>query len=448
MLRSILLALAVLVLASGCRDTPPEMTPAHPALAAALDAVDEDTNILVVSFDALRADALGVYGSDRGASPNIDRWASDAFVFERFYAAAQATPTSFAGAFTGQYPFRVFRGWRLADVDTLAEAMQRTGRRTFAVLNNVQLVSERNFQQGFDAYEVLRSAPEAEVVSRTAAMLDAGDEEPFFGWVHFISPHSPYTPREMARDFYTPGYEGPYEKGTGPDPHPETEADARRLRELYDGEVFFADMLFGRVMDLLDERGLSGDTLVVLTADHGDQFGEKGGYQHKVVYEMVVRIPFLMRPPGGLADQVRVSRPQVNTDLLPTLAAATGQRAETVDGVDMAGPVTAQRLIVITAMTNRDHRSMAALQDDDKLVVTCPPPEFSEELYDLSVDPHERHDRILDDPDRAGELFDGLTALIGGDPCDVIRDATAGAEITDNLDEETIEKLRSLGYIQ
>lgn len=447
----ILAFISLAALLAGCAEPGGERGAgaAHPELVDALRSVDADTNILVVSFDALRADALGVYGHEGGTSPEIDRWGEEAFVFEQFYSAARATPTSFAAAFTGQYPFRVFRAWSLSDTQTLAEVMKNAGRQTFAVLNNAQLVAERNFQQGFEDYQVLSTPNEKDVVETASAALEAHADAPFFGWIHFITPHTPYSHREASARFYTPGYSGQYEKDSGANPAPESEADARRLRELYDGEVFFADSLFGQILTMLDRLQLSEETIVILTADHGDQFGEKGGYGHKSVYEGVVRVPFLMRPAKGLERQVRIRRVHINTDLLPTLAAAAGSEfVPTPDGVDMASSADDDRLIVITSMTDNDHRAMAARQDDDKLVVFCPPPQFREELYDIDNDPLEQTDRILDDPARAGELYDRMVENVGGDPCKVIQDALRGAKMTDNLDDETIERLKSLGYIQ
>lgn len=443
--------ISLAVILAGCTEPSeePDAGSAHPQLADSLRSVDAETNILVVSFDALRADALGVYGYEDGTSPEIDRWAEEAFVFEQFYSAAQATPTSFAAAFTGQYPFRVFRAWSLSDTQTLAEVMKNAGRRTFAVLNNVQLVAERNFQQGFDNYQVLSTPNEQDVLEAASIALEAHEGSPFFGWIHFITPHTPYSYREASARFYTPGYRGQYEEDSGANPAPESEADARRLRELYDGEVFFADSLFGQILAMLDRLQLSEETLVILTSDHGDQFGEKGGYGHKSVHEGVIRVPFLVRPPEALERQVRIRRVHINTDLLPTLAVATGAEfVPALDGIDMASNADDDRLIVITSMTDNDHRAMAARQLDDKLVVSCPPPEFREELYNIGNDPLEQTDRILDNPARAGELFDMMVDEVGGDPCDVIQNALRGAKITDNLDDETIQKLKSLGYIQ
>lgn len=440
-----LVALAVL---QGCSGSDRESV-AHDEMKEAFESVAPDTNILFITFDALRADALGVYGNARDLSPNIDKWAENAFVFDQFYVAAQATPSSFASSFTGQYPFRTFRQWALLETQTLAKVMKNAGRSTFGLFHNVQLVSDRNFGQGFDEYKVLNQETEEYIVERAAELLEAHRDQPFFGWVHFISPHAPYEYREMADHLYSAGYEGPYEQTTGPRPFPESQADVDRVKDLYDGEVFYLDDLFQQMIDLLGRLDLTENTIVIMTSDHGEEFGEHGDYGHDALYEEIIRVPLIIRVPASEPESVHINDPHMNTDLLPTLAKfAAADHAEISDGVDILSPHDPLRPLILTAMTNKENYSMAIRQGDDKLIVDCPPPEFEELLFDLATDPEEQSDRILDDPQQAGELFDTMTEVIGGDPCETIKDAVRGADISDNLDEETIEKLKSLGYIQ
>lgn len=418
-------------------------------LAVQFSGFSPETNILIVSFDALRADALGVYGNEKPLSPEIDRWAEDGVVLENFYVAAQATPTSFASAFTGQYPFRVFRGWKLGDQPRLAEILASSGYRTFGIFNNVQLVEERFFDKGFERYEILNDPEDSKVLERADEALGKMGGEPFFGWVHFISPHAPYVARDFASHLYSPDYEGPFLTDSGPRPEAENPRDQARMRELYDGEVLLADRLFAEVLDLLEKHDFSDRTLVILTADHGEYFGENGRFRHETVHEKVVHVPFLMRMPDGHDGQVRVSGLHMNTDILPTLADLTNAGdVATFDGYSMLAGQPADRLLIFSAMTERERLMMAVRKGDDKLIVECPPPDFSESLFDLAEDPDEIHDRILDEPALAGELFDAMSTLAGGDPCDVLEGAVRGSEMTQDLDDETIEKLRSLGYIQ
>lgn len=421
----------------------------HKELSTAFESLPPDTSILFISFDALRADALGAYGSKKNLSPNIDRWSERGFVFDQFHVAGHATPTSFAAAFAGQYPFRVFRGWSVAETQTLAKIMKRSGRATFGIFHNVQLVDERNFGQGFDEYVVLNSEPEEHIIATSEELLQQHGDQPFFGWVHFISPHAPYERRDMARHLYSSDYEGPHTQTSGPKPSPENEADDRRVKELYYGEVFYLDSLFQKVLDLLKRLDLKDNTMVVLTSDHGEAFGEHGAYGHRTLYQEVIRVPLIIRVPGYEGGQVVIEAPHMNTDFLPTLAGFTEtEYVEMSDGVDMLSAHDPRRPLILTAMTEKQGYSIAIRRDDDKLIVDCPPQEFREQLFDLAEDPGENNDRVLDDPNKAGELFDLMQSEVGGDPCEVLVGAVQGADIRDNLDEETIERLKSLGYIQ
>lgn len=439
-----LLTSALLLCLLGCTDSGESDIGAP----ADLPMLQAEQNILIVSFDALRTDVLGIYGNQRGLTPNIDRWAESAIVFDNFYTAGQATPTSFAAAFTGQYPHRSFRGWKLEETQTLAKVMQRSGFKTFGIFNNVQLVDERNFGQGFETYEVLQVAPDPSVAEQAHAMLAEHKDGRFFGWVHFISPHTPYVYREDAKHLYTPGYEGEYVRSSGRQPNPESEADAKRIKELYDGEVWGVDQLFQTVINSLEQLGLADNTLVILTADHGEAFNDHGTYGHKVLYDEVIRIPFIMAPPQYMSQQ-RVSNVHLNTDILPTLATMVGaEYVPTRDGVPMQNQPDEDLARIFTAMTNSKYRAMAIRQQGMKMLIECPPEEYVEYLFDLRSDPGELNDIILDHPDSAEELFDQLEDMIGGTVCETIVQATKGVEIENDLDAETIEKLRSLGYIQ
>jgi arylsulfatase A-like enzyme len=447
-MKQCLIALAIAIALAACGG-PEQPLVEHEELSAAFESLPPDTNILFVSFDALRTDVLGAYGSEKDLSPNIDRWSERGFVFDQFNVAGQATPTSFAAAFAGQYPFRVFRGWSVTETQTLAKVMKRSGRATFGIFHNVQLVDERNFGQGFDDYVVLNSEPEEHIITKSDELLQQNAGQPFFGWVHFISPHAPYERRDMANHLYSSDYEGPYTQTSGPRPSPDNEADARRVKELYDGEVFYLDSLFQEILDLLERLDLKDNTIVVLTSDHGEAFGEHGDYGHHTLYQEVIRVPLIIRTPGYEGGQFLIETPHMNTDFLPTLAGFT--KAEYVkmgDGVDMLSPHDPRRPLILTAMTEKQGYSIAIRRGNDKLIVDCPPQEFREQLFDLAEDPGETNDRILDYPQKAGELFELMKTEVGGDPCDMVLGAVQGADIRDDLDEETIEKLKSLGYIQ
>lgn len=437
--RTVPLLLCVLLCVGGCGRNRDDLSRELPTRT--------DMNVLIISFDALRADALGVYGYPRRTSPNIDQFAQSALVFDRAHAAAQATPTSFAAAFTGQLPFRVFRAWKLENTTTIAGLFADAGYQTFAVLNNTQLVAERNFQQGWSEYEVFR-LPDESALARATAMLEKNKNKRFFGWIHFLSPHTPYEPRPVASHLYDATYTGSVHRVLPNMVNVDPQRDMRRVRNLYDGEVFYADHLFGRLVHKLEELGLGDNTLIVLTADHGEQFLEHGELGHRTLYEETIRIPLLIRHPD-VRQHDRTDLPFLNVDLLPTLTGLTGIPSEAVlDGIDLRNPNDVRnRLRISTAMTNGKEQSISITRGHDKLIVVCKPT-FREELYRLDEDPGEQQDRILDDPGAAGALYDALKQVALGEPCKSIRQALAGVAPSSGLTDEQTRQLKSLGYIQ
>ena len=262
----LLLLFAGLILAS-CSD---ERDGQHPGLSTLLPPPSR-MNVLIVSFDALRADALGLYGYARNTSPNLDAFAERSLVFDSAYAAAPVTPTSFSAAFTGQHPYRVFLGWQLIPAMTLAQMMKDAGYSTFGLFNNVQLAPQRNFGQGFDHFRG-ETWPDRQVLKDAKAKLSELKNEKFFGWVHFISPHTPYDYREMSSHLAPLQSEGRFARSTGGKFEVKNDEELARVRDLYDGEVFFADHLFGKLMEFLEQSGLAEKTIVIVTADHGEGF--------------------------------------------------------------------------------------------------------------------------------------------------------------------------------
>lgn len=435
-------AIFAALLLGGC-ETERKQTPT--GLAAKVHA-RPDYNVLIVSFDAMRADALGTHGYHRNTSPNIDAFAERAIVFENAYTAAPVTPTSFASAFTGQYPFRVFVGWQLLDSLTLASLMKNSGYATFGIFNNVQLAEERNFDQGFDAFSA-RSTRDEIIFNEASALLETHADRKFFGWIHFLSPHTPYEYRELSDHLAPFQEEGRFAQSTGGIYEVHNEAELKRVRDLYDGEMFYADDLFRRLMEQLDQLGLRENTIIVLTADHGEEFMDHGQLQHNSMFEEVVRIPMMIHHPD-LQQGVRTEAPYLNIDLLPTLSALAGVEPPAVlDGIDQINATNPERYRVVTGMTNAKRYEIMIEQSGRKLMQLCTP-EFKESLFDLNTDPGEKTDVVLDWPDVAGDLFNELQSIVMGEPCRVIVDSSNGKTPQQLLNDEQIEQLKSLGYIQ
>lgn len=327
-------------------DVPPR--PIAPALAGR-------PNVLVVLVDTLRADALSTYGA-AGSSPETDLLADDSLVFEQAFAHAPWTRPSVASLLTSRLPCS--HGCeRKADIlpaeaETLAEALRAHGYTTGAFVNNIHLTASFHFDQGFDTFTFLR--PEwplraseasfrlafygvvrlvierflplgkkveryyqdaAQVTQEARRWLDRHGDERWFLFVHYMDPHDPYFPH-------------PYD-GTGyarvEHPRPDL-MEAESMRALYQGEVRYWDEHFGVLLDQLRDEGLYDNTLIIVTADHGEEFGEHGGFWHGTkLQEEVLRVPLIVKLPQGqgraparIADVVR------HIDIGPTVVELAG----------------------------------------------------------------------------------------------------------------------------
>lgn len=440
-----LLTLVALVGSTSCENMRSDRESGKPELP-----VQSDVNVLVISFDALRADALGAYGNQRGATPNIDAFAEQAFVYNRAYSSAPVTPTSFASLFSGQHPTRVFLGWEFVPQSSLAQYFEEAGYQTAAFVNNVQLAPERGFGTGFETYEWRRNDPDAQVLHEALEWLERRDrDKPLFFWLHLLRPHAPYRARSGAEHLYHESDHGRFATTTGGAFETTKPNEIRRIEDLYYGEVWEADRLFGRFKESVEQLGLLDDSIVVLTADHGEEFGEHGGFQHGRLYEEHLRVPLLLYHPAVQRQVVRRNITARSVDLLPTLLDITGlEHDEELDGQSLRlvkpgeqGPVIA------VSMTDYPNETSLSLVDGSyKLIVNCLPTR-SAELYDLRRDPGEQTDLHADDPSETRRLLWMLREAVGDRPCRTAVEAQRGRSVTRELDEESIEALRSLGYI-
>ncbi len=274
-----------------------------------------DWNVVVVTLDTTRADALGAYGQPLPVTPRIDAMAQQGVLFEQVASTSPSTLPSHATLFTGKDPFahgvRSNQGYQLSDQNlTLAEVLRDAGWRTGATIAAPVLASGRGLDQGFEVYDepflgmadfaeraqakdVVRiDRPAEEVTEAALAFLREHAAERFLLWVHYFDPHYPQQP---------------------PEPF------ASRLEDPYLAEVSRADHHVGRLLDELEARGLSERTVVVLTADHGEGRGEHGEDTHAFfVYDTTMRVPLVFWG-AGVPQGRRVSSLVRTVDMAPTL---------------------------------------------------------------------------------------------------------------------------------
>jgi len=328
-------------------------------------------DFLLISVDALRADHLGSYGYPRPTTPHIDALAKDAVIFEHAYAPTPHTSYSVTSLMTGKYMRPLLLQDIAQDSDTWAGLLRTYGYRTAAFyppavffIDPDRFQSFRDTFLGFE-YRWVEFAEGARRVQQLQAYLEtAPDDKRLFTWVHLFAPHEPY------------------------ESHPEYAFGERDL-DRYDSEVRFADETVGELVKAF--RARRPNSVVILTADHGEEFGEHGGHYHGTsVYEEQVRVPLIVSAPGSLAAR-RIAEPVQSIDLLPTLLTALDiPKPPRLRGRDL-GPLLAGK---------RDEGPGLVLAETDEqtllgkgtLRLVCARKLGACKLFDLARDPREEHD--------------------------------------------------------
>lgn len=449
-----------------CSRTPPYEGPAR--------------HVIVVSLDTTRRDHLACFHPSFVRTPRLDALAAESIVFENHVTPVTTTLSAHTSMFTGTYPqsHGVPRNGFVLHADNvlLTEVLARVGFRTAAVLGSFALDSRFGFARGFDVYDeefdvlvgsgidqnqrIARSV--TDTVASTLDSLDA--PEHLFLFVHYFDPHAPYAPPPpFDRAYLDEAGRPSIDPATHPMPSfAALEPDAQQLAIRYAAEVSYMDTQVGRLLDALAAAGILEESILVLTADHGEILGSAPGsrpFDHGwTVYEPEVRVPLLVRLPGARRGGTRSRAPSSHVDLLPTLTGYLGlPTPEGVDGLPLdleTDTYDADRIRFSEATkpwknVETDPRWINALKARSarrgryKFIRTVY--RGLEELYDVEADPEERENLLAGgDPEHlriAGELKGALLAWT--DAAEPL-----ASRFDESQREETMERLRSLGYIQ
>jgi arylsulfatase A-like enzyme len=293
-------------------------------------------NVVLYLIDTLRADHLGAYGYPRPTSPHIDAFARDATLFRNAWAQSSWTKPAVASLFTGLLPQAHRINPRRAAIPeglpVLPEILRGLGYATLGVVTNGNVSSAFGFARGFDRYEQLREGATREIhqlsdranAAAFALLEERPTDRPFFLYVHTTDPHWPYTPPEPQRSRLAADVANP-EVGSLP-LRGETAPAAglrRDVAQLYDAEIAFNDESFGALLEKVHE--IDPDCLVVLVSDHGEAFLEHGSFRHgTTLFSEEIRIPLVIRFPGGVGRGRVVEAAARQIDLLPTILDAVG----------------------------------------------------------------------------------------------------------------------------
>lgn len=396
-----LLCAAVVLAVAGCQQRPPQRP-----------------NVVLYVVDTLRADALGCYGNTAVRTPHFDRFAREATLFQRAYASSSWTRATIGSLLTGQHPSThaaVDRGSALrTDLPTLAEELRAAGYRTAAVIANPNVGKVFGFERGFDTFIELYAEVEGprpiqpaeliadaeRVIGTAIAWIEQRSSQPFFLFVFAIDPHTPYTPPPPFDRLYDPDYDGNIDGslrslfGLGVFGKIPPEREIRHLRALYDGEVAYNDLHFGRLLEVLDRQPLRQRTLTVVTSDHGEEFYEHGGRDHgHTLFEELIHVPLMMRWPGHIAVQTD-DRPVQLVDVLPTVLRLAGRVVPAVAGHDLSEILHGKSSVRHDAFAQLDldgHTLDSVIRSSHKLIRNRRSKRL--DYYDLAADPGEQHPR-------------------------------------------------------
>jgi choline-sulfatase len=298
--------------------------PVTPVVGAAPAAAPRSFNVIFLTVDTLRAD-LGYTGYPKPITPNIDALAAKSVVFERTYATASFTPKSLGPLLIGKYASETSRDFEhyttfYPSNVFVAERIHASGARTFAGMCHRYFTFRTGLQQGFDLWDTSAMPPHMtdndrrvtsdRLTNVALSMLgkpeNTGGPKRFFAWFHYFDPHLPYVPHPGAPDL------GPLDG-----------SKVAKARAPYDEEVWFTDQQIGRLLTYVASQPWGAETAIVLTADHGEAFGEHNHIGHgRELWEPLVRVPLIVYVPGVPPKRVSVKRSHI--DLAPTLMELAG----------------------------------------------------------------------------------------------------------------------------
>lgn len=452
------------------------LAPQRISMPEASSASLSDRNVILISIDTLRADHLSCYGYSRSTSPNIERLAEDGVIFLNARSQAPWTLPSHASMFTSLYPTSHgarFSSQHVPIVDklddahvTIAEMVLATGYRTAAYTSTFWLSEPWGLLQGFSEFRMDPVSHTAtQLIDQGIRWIAADERRPFFLFLHFFDVHNYKSLPQFDGMYQDSGYNGKLrgqELLTSMNGYYNlSDADLAYLKAKYDGALSYVDYELGRLFTWLRSEGLYDRTLIVVTADHGEEFWEHGRTGHGfTLYDEIIHVPLIMK----LLPEARIDRRKIHEnvgliDIMPTLLGYLGlPRPSFMEGLSLR-PLIEGRVLPSRALFAEDTyylNAYAIIQNGYKYIDNqVPPSEIlnpaffwvnlrslykfrANELYHIEGDPREQFNLIKAEP----ELGERMRA----DLLTHVRVENTGKRGI--IDQKTQEELRSLGYVQ
>lgn len=384
---------------------PPPSVAAPPVASATPEpTAPRPTNVILITIDSLRADHMPWHGYPHDVAPTIAAFAEQAVSYTHFYSLSSYTSMTFGGFIAGRYPSEVPRsGYFFSstppEVETFPEVLQKSGVRTMSAHGHWYFGKDDvGLDQGFDRWDIVPGLKKSNTTDNNVtspehvalAIEQLGDranaDRPFFAWYHLMDPHDMYL-----------GHQG-------------TPSFGRGAVAMYDGEVHFTDRHLKKLIDFIDAQPFANNTAVMISADHGETFGEHEMYRHGFeLWQELTWVPLLVRLPGAKAK--RIDTPRSGIDLPATILDLLGAKAPAgTQGVSLAPEIRGDegpepRVVVIDLPRTSDNdRRRAIVWKKYKLIAHGDDEYFK--LFDLEADPREARD--LASRDKA--VFDDMLA--------------------------------------
>ncbi len=374
-----------------------------PTVSAQAPSAPKRTNVIFITVDSLRADRMAWHGYRHDVAPAIAKFAERAVNYTHFYALSSYTSMTFGGFVGARYPSEVPRSGYFfssipAEVETFPEVLQKHGVRTMSAHGHWYFGKDGvGLDQGFDTWELVPDLKKSNTTDNNItspahvalAMKQLSDkanlQRPFFAWYHLMDPHDMYL-----------GHQGTPRFGKG-------------AAAMYDAEVHFTDAHLGRLLAFIEQQPWADRTAVMISADHGETFGEHKMYRHGFeLWQELVWVPLLVRLPG--AEPRVIDTPRGGIDLPVTMLDLLGaKRPAYAQGVSLVAELRGekqpeQRLVVSDLPRTSDNdRRRAIVWGNDKLIAHGDDEYFK--LYDVAADPRENVDLANTDKKRFEDML-------------------------------------------
>jgi len=440
---------------------------------------DDLPNIILIVMDTVRQDHLACYEYTRNTTPNLNRLVETSRIYSNAYSTSCWTIPAHASLFTGLYPIAhqtTQEHWKMSgETTTLAEILRKNGYETYGIIGNSVIGKHTNLDQGFSQYyeawrDVEKDGEEHNnLFYFKQCMQQRNKKKPFFIFINFIEPHSPYDAPlrfqeqfvsdfslDLKENFWGMHYLGMVRF---------SQDQLQHLIELFDAEILYVDYLIGKIIEELKEKELWNDTVFIVTGDHGENFGEHNHMGHAFsLYESTIKIPLIIHYPKSFLPKSEDHDMTQITDIFTTILgiAVIGGEGYFSQGVDLLKPDARKRRAAFAEYYYPIHdldrftegeknhprlepfkrRLRAIIVDNKKFIWGS---DGNHELYDFAKDPEEKENLVDRDTGIEKEMKEKMQNMIARYE---LKENTYLDETEIVIDEETKKSLKELGYLK